>query len=143
LKSGTSTVLWLGGAFLLLAFPLHEWSREPAGDRLSAPVTPLDRTDRAAASQWLFLRRAATSLPRDAQFTVVAPIPQVELNLFMMSIGLLPRARPLPSSYYGVPASPGSEARYVLAYQDAEVSGPVRVRAVFEQGRVLERLAPK
>lgn len=140
MKMGTPVAVWLAGSLLLLVFPARFWTSDAAKDPLSAPVTPLDRTDASAARQWLFLRRAATIVPPGATYTVIAPAGDVEMNLFMMSLGLLPRARPLPSSYYSVPAPQiGSRARYVLAYQNAAVGGPIRVRAVFDEGRVYER----
>lgn len=134
-------VLWLTGSLALLVFPARAWIRESGPGAFSRPVTPLDRIDAAAARQWLFLRRAATVVPRAATYTVVAPTSDVEMNLFMMSIGLLPDARPMPSSYYGVLAPEvGSGARFVLSYENAPTSGPLRVRAVLEEGRVYERL---
>ena len=144
MKNGAPVAAWLAGSLLLLLFPARFWIREASRDALSAPVTPLDRTDDAAARQWIFLRRAATIIPPGATYTVIAPTLDVEMNLFMMSLGLLPGARPMPSSYYEIPApNVGSRARYVLAYQNAAVVGPVRVRAVFDEGRVYERPSEK
>jgi hypothetical protein len=138
-------VLWIAGSMALLAFPIRTWIREAAPGALAAPVTPFDRTDVAAARQWLFLRQAADIVPRRSTYTVVAPDSDVEMNLLAMSYGLLPEALPMPSSYYGVPSREiGSGARFLLAYDGAPpASGPGRVRATFVEGLVYERARPK
>jgi hypothetical protein len=133
-------VLWLAGALALLAFPARTWIRDDVAGALSAPVTPFDRTDGAAARQWLFLRRASAVVPATASYTVVAPTLDVEMNVLMMSFGLLPEARPMPSSYYGVPTPlAGGRARFVLSYDRARVPGPLRVVAAFDEGVIYER----
>jgi hypothetical protein len=142
MRDRAQTVLLLVESFVLLLFPLRHWIRASPREPLAAPATPLDRTDGVAARQWLFLRQARTTVPPGETYTVVAPTRDVEMNLFMMSLGLLPEARGLPSSYYEVPTPEiGSQARYVLAYENAPASGRVRLRAVFAEGQVYERQA--
>ena len=125
---------------LLLAFPVREWIRTAPHSVLVRPVTPVDGIDPAAARQWTFLRRARAVVPAGATYTVTAPTRDVEMNLYMMSLGLLPDARGIPSSYYGVStAERGARARYVLAYDNPPMSEDVRLRAGFPEGNVYER----
>jgi hypothetical protein len=142
-RHGTLTLLWLLGASLLLVFPIRLWIRAAPPDLLARPTTPVDQTDGAAARQWIFLRKVRTVLPPGATYTVIAPTRDVEMNLFMMSLGLLPEAEGLPSSYHGVPTPKiGSRARYVLAYQSSLPPGAPLPRAVFTDGTVSERRSP-
>jgi hypothetical protein len=133
-----TTLGWLTGAILLLAFPARFWIRA-APPRLLTAATPLDATDPAAARQWLFLSRTRATVPRGATYTVIAPTKDVEMNLFMLSLGLLPEAQALPSSYYGVPASEGNRARFVLVYEEARRPEGLRLRESFPEGKVFER----
>lgn len=140
MRDRVSTLLWLTGSVLLLAFPLRTWIGESAHGPLTWPVTPFDRSDPNAARQWLFLSRAAAIVPPGATYTVVATDRDVEMNLFMISIGLLPDAHPLPTSYYGIPfPAVGSRARFVISYENARAPGPMRIRAAFAEGYVAER----
>jgi len=132
-------LLWLWGAVLLLAFPVRDWIRAAPDSVFLRPVTPLDGIDPAAARQWTFLRRARAVVPAGATYTVIAPTRDVEMNLYMMSLGLLPDAQGFPSSYYGVSTEQGARARYVLAYENPPLSEEARVRAVFPEGSVYER----
>lgn len=142
MRRGALTFLWLAGASLLLVFPLRLWIRAAPRDLLARQISPVDHTDGAAAGQWIFLWKARTVVPPGTTYTVIAPTPEVELNLFMMSLGLLPEAEGVPSSYYGVPTPIGFGARYVLAYQSALQPGLHLPRAVFTDGTVYERRAP-
>ena len=143
MRHGALTFLWLAGSSLLLVFPIRLWIRAAPRDLLARPTTPVDHTDGAAARQWIFLCKARTVLPPGTTYTVIAPTRDVEMNLFMMSLGLLPEAEGLPSSYYGVPTPKiGFRARYVLAYQSALQPGLHLPRAVFTDGTVYERRSP-
>ena len=143
MRHGALTFLWLAGASLLLVFPLRLWIRAAPRDLLARQISPLDHTDGAAARQWIFLWKARTIVPPGTTYTVIAPTRDVEMNLFMMSLGLLPEAEGLPSSYYGVPTPEiGFRARYVLAYQSALQPGLHLPRAVFTDGTVYERRPP-
>ncbi len=142
MRRGALTFLWLAGASLLLVFPLRLWIRAAPRDLLARQISPVDHTDGAAARQWTFLWKARTVVPPGTTYTVIAPTRDVEMNLFMMSLGLLPEAEGLPSSYYGVPTPNGFRARYVLAYQSALQPGLHVPRAVFTDGTVYERRPP-
>lgn len=125
---------------LLLAFPVRDWIRAAPDSVFVRPITPLDGIDPAAARQWTFLRRAQTVVPAGATYTVIAPTRDVEMNLYMMSLGLLPDARALPMSYHGVSTTEhGVRARYVLAYDNPPLDEEARPLAVFPEGSVYER----
>jgi hypothetical protein len=81
--------------------------------------SPFDNTRSGHAEQWIFLSEAARHVPSDASFTVLAPDRDTEMSLYMMAVGLLPEASPLPSSYYGQSTSMGDQARFEL-----ELEGP-------------------
>ncbi len=79
-------------------------------------------------------------MPAGATYTVIAPTRAVEMNVYMMSLGLLPSARALPTSYHGVSTTEhGSRARYVLAYDNPPLAEEARLLAVFPEGNVYER----
>jgi hypothetical protein len=109
--------LWLAAAFLLLLFPWLRWQDVPAGERWRLPDTPLNASNPAVAEEWRFLSRARASVPPGASFTVLAPGLNREMSLFMISIGLMPDRRPLPTSYFEGPDAAGARAEYVLAFQ--------------------------
>ena len=135
-----SHLLWLFGAMLLLAFPVRDWIRAAPDFVFVRPVTPLDGIDLNTARQWTFLRRARAVVPAGATYTVIAQTRDVEMNLYMMSLGLLPDARALPTSYHGISTTDhGARARYVLAYENPPLSEEARLRAVFPEGNVYER----
>lgn len=133
--------IWLAAALLLLVFPLRRWIAAPSHRLLTLPATPVDHNDREAARQWLFLWQARAFVPPGSSYTVLGPSPDVEMNLFMISLGLFPRAQGLPSSYYGVPAPEvGGQARYVLAFRRAAPPG-LELRRSLDEGAVYERPA--
>ena len=84
---------------------------------MSLPLTPLDATKPDAAEEWQFLDLARGFVPRGATFTVLARDKSREMELFMMSFGLLPEGVPLPSSYFRIPKKIGERAEYVLAFE--------------------------
>jgi hypothetical protein len=99
----------------------------------------MDRTDGEAARQWLFLWQARALLPPGTSYTVLGPNPEIEMNLFMMSLGLFPQAEGLPSSYYGVPTpNVGARARYVLVFRRTPPPG-LEPRGTLDEGAVCER----
>ena len=109
--------LWLAAALVLLVFPGIGWQRIPAGYRWQPPPTPLDATKPDAAEEWQFLEVAARLVPRGATFTVLARDKAREMELFMMSFGLLPEGVPLPTSYFLLPEKIGERAQYALAFE--------------------------
>ncbi|MGE5278059.1 MAG: hypothetical protein ACM3SU_13760 [Acidobacteriota bacterium] len=135
--------LWLAAALALLLFPAIGWKRIPAGYRLSLPVTPLDATRPATAEEWRFLDLARRFVPRGATFTVLARDKSREMELFMMSFGLLPEGVPLPASYFLLPEEIGDRAEYALAFgcdprgsRGAALIGRVPLGCVYRRQRV-------
>jgi hypothetical protein len=135
--------LWLAAALVLLLFPAVGWHRIPAGYRLSLPVTPLDATRPATAEEWQFLDLARGFVPRRATFTVLARDKSREMELFMMSFGLLPEGVPLPTSYFLEPEEIGDRAQYALAFEcdprgspGAALIGRVPLGCVYRRQRV-------
>ncbi len=109
--------LWLAAAFALLIFPGIRWQRIPVGYRWRLPLTPLDATRPDVAQEWRFLEDAAHLVPRGATFTVLARDKSREMELFMMSFGVLPEGVPMPSSYFLTPQKTGERAEYVIAFE--------------------------
>jgi len=102
--------------------------------------SPFDNTRSGHAEQWIFLSEAAEHVPRGASYTVMAPDRGTEMSLFMMAVGLLPEARPLPSSYYGQATAIGDEARFVLELEKPNSDRPPREHAIeVTGGRVTQR----
>ena len=137
------TWLWLGSAFLLLAFPLRFWS-QPVGRAMLAPAAcPADHSNPELAAQWRFLRRVAPLVPPGASFTVRERPGGPEMEAFMLAVGLIPHGRPLPSSYYGrqLPEV-GGQADLVLALPGAEGSeAGLELVARVEGGALFRRRA--
>ena len=107
---------WLAATLLLLAFPLADFIRLPAGEWFRRPETPFDRTNADLHAQWALLLAARDHLPRDASFTVRAPSPDQEMSLFMLSLGLLGWEHARPTSYWGASLpEEGGRTRFVLS----------------------------
>jgi hypothetical protein len=141
MRRSVAAVWWLGTVgvlALLLATPIRlgaiDFSRH----------SPFDNTRSGHAEQWLFLSRAARYVPRGETFTVRAPDRDTEMSLFMMAIGLLPEASPLPSSYYGRSNVSGDRARFVLEMDDSESERlPDTDSMTISGGRITERPVPR
>jgi hypothetical protein len=102
--------------------------------------SPFDNTGSGHAEQWLFLTEAARHVPRGASFTVLAPDRDTEMSLYMMAVGLLPEALPLPSSYFGQPTGAGDNARFVLEFDDRRDMQPQKTcTTTITGGRVTDR----
>jgi hypothetical protein len=132
------TATWWFGAVvslaLLLSIPLRmgviDFSRR----------SPFDNTRSGHAEQWRFLNEAAFHVPRGATFSVLAPDGDTEMSLFMMAVGLLPEASPLPSSYYGQATEIGDHARFVLEFEaPGSVQSPEQRATAIAGGRVMKR----
>src|SRR4029077_2708290 len=108
---------WIAASFALLAFPLVRWARVPAGGRLFLPRTPLDGVRGGLARAWTFLDEARRAVPERCRFTVRSSEFSLEMDVFMMAIGLLPSPYPRPSSYYEAQlAQPPADVEYVLYF---------------------------
>ena len=112
-KKFAVSVWWLGTLFSIVTLLVHPHRH---GTLDLSRHSPFDNTRSGHAEQWIFLSQAARQLPRGASFTILAPDRETEMSLFMMSVGLLPEASPLPSSYYGQSTAIGEEARFILGF---------------------------
>jgi hypothetical protein len=101
--------------------------------------SPFDNTRSGQAEQWIFLSHAARHLPRGASFTILAPDRETEMSLFMMAVGLLPEASPLPSSYYGQSTATGKQARFVLEFGTSASLHPPEKRSIALAGGLLTK----
>jgi hypothetical protein len=139
------TRIWIAASFALLVFPLVRWARTPAGGRLYLPRTPLDGVRADLARAWTFLDEARHALPEHCRFTVLSSEFPLEMDVFMMAIGLLPSASPRPSSYFEAPLPlRPADADYVLYFGDppAELPGFRRISRL-RYGAVFRRAPPR
>jgi len=108
---------WLAAALILLLFAPLVWKRGGRGGWFEIAETPLDRPSPSGAQQWRFLSDTLAVVPPGASYTIFAPTPDEEMNLFMMSLGVCLGRRPLPHSYFGHVSSVYSDnAEYVLDF---------------------------
>jgi len=141
MRSVVAAVWWLGtvaSLLVLLGIPLRIGSID------CSLRSPFDNIRSGHAAQWIFLSHAAQHVPRGATFTVRAPDHDTEMSLFMMAVGLLPEASPLPSSYYGQATALGDRARFVLEMNGSESEQPSPTRTVaIAGGQISERSVPR
>ena len=132
--------LWLIGVVVLSLWTVFGWSRIPSGQRFLAPNSPLDNTPGLNARQWAFLWQVHEVLPEDASYTIEATTPGEEMDLFMMSLGILTSQTPHPATYY-MRTTNGDElnARYVLSFDCTVVPLDTSVVARLDDGCICER----
>lgn len=108
---------------------------------LSVPASPVERVNPELGRTWRLLRDVAPRIPPGATFTVRAASAEVEMEAFMVAVGLIPHAQALPSSYYGVPQPrAGGEAEWVVVVGEASLSPEgVEVVSRSENGLLLRR----
>ena len=138
-KTVVAALWWLGVAFSVIALFVHPHRYSEIDLSLRSPF---DNTRSGHAEQWIFLSEAARHVPRGTTFTVLAPDRDTEMSLFMMAVGLLPEASPLPSSYYGQSTAVGDHARFVLEFEaPRSVQSPEQRAIAIAGGRVAKRWA--
>ncbi len=132
-------ILTLTAAAVLLIFPIME-AVSPQGVSFAIPDVPPANLNKAFAAQWRFLNQARRVLPEGSSFTVRAADPDMEMSLFMFSLGVQLDQEPLPSSYFGGMRLEGNKARYILALEPfvPEEQGLETV-ARFKEGTVYRR----
>ena len=84
-------------------------------------------------------------MPERCRFTVRSSDFSLEMDVFMMAIGLLPSAYPRPSSYYEARlAQPPADVEYVLYFGEppAELPGFRRV-SMLHDGAIFRRAPPR
>ena len=131
-------ILWIAGTLSLLAPPVIGWlsSREP----VHLPLTPVDGVNVVYARQWMLLQQAREVIPPGETYTTAARDRKYdEMLLFMLSLGVVLDAYPVPSSYWQGDTGLGKLARYVIAFECVEIPGARLVRR-FHDGCVWERV---
>jgi hypothetical protein len=109
---------WLAACWFTLAIPVSGWL---AVDResLSLPQTPVDRIDGDLAASWRFLQEARHAVLPGESYTVRAERIDLEMMIYMMSLGLTTRRQGYPTSYHNFPTpEEGAKAEKVLAFRD-------------------------
>lgn len=106
--------LWTIGAVVVLIACAARWTHFQW--RAGAAPTELDQPQLAA--YWHFLEGARRYVPKGASYTIHAPTPDDETQLFFLSQGLYPDADPKPRTYVWQPQPGGG--KYVLVYGSAE-----------------------
>ena len=137
------SAFWLAGAFALLLFPLAQWLAIPPGYRLVATETPLDGTRPDLAYEWRFLVLARPLVPPRARITAIARDDGQEMELFMLSVGLYPDARPVPTTYFLKPQRHGAAAEWVLALDCDVPEGKASIAGRVPGGCVWRREAKR
>lgn len=133
------TAAWLTGACVMLAVIIRTWVLLPF-PRPFRPVLPYQYTPITDMRYWLFLDRAAACVAEGASFTIVGTSPGQEHELYVFSVGLIPHAKPLASTYFGFrhPENVAS-ARFIVAFGGAEPPAGAREVCRNDFGAVFER----
>jgi len=138
-KTVVAALWWIGVVFSAISLFVHP---HRYGEIDLSLRSPFDNTRSGHAEQWIFLSEAARHVPCGMTFTVLAPDRDTEMSLFMMAVGLLPEASPLPSSYYGQSTEVGDHARFVLEFEaPGSVRTPEKHTTAITGGRVAKRWA--
>ena len=128
-------LFWLLGSALVLASVLPHWARTALIDPDPFPAAPVHPWSHPATlvEGWELFSEVAGILPEDASYTVHAGGGTEEMELFMLSLALLPDRRALPSSYYGEPLPDvGEAAEWIVAWPCAMATA----------GELVARLGP-
>ena len=131
----------LGAAMLVLLFHINPWQRARNIAPLALPETPIERVRPDWSRQWAFLMDARNSIPPGADYTVRAATPDEEMALYILSMGVFPRSRSVPFSYYGVEHRTLSDAARFVIDEDCRNAErpPAEVVARFRGGCVRRR----
>jgi hypothetical protein len=123
-------LVWFLGACALLLFHVAAWTRIARTGGLRLPTTPIDRVTADGAAQWRLLMDARPWIPAGSEYTVHASDADREMNLYMLSLGVFPRAKALPTHYYAMDFSViGDRARYVID-EGCRGSNNLRIRTL-------------
>jgi hypothetical protein len=109
--------MWIVGALIVLTGPLVTWSSFLRTHRLEIPASPTENDQPQLAAYWRFLAAARPFVPAGSSYTIKAPTPDDETQLFWLSAGLYADVTPYPATYvWQAQPGGGSEAKYVLVY---------------------------
>mgnify|MGYP001554346792 CR=1 FL=1 len=137
-KPNVATLSWWIGAVVSVSMVLFG-APSPNLQHLF-PDTPYDTTGSGHAEQWRFLRAASVVIPAGSSFTIQAAETDTEMSLYMMAVGLLPRATAIPKTYYGRPIKASESARFLCVFgaELGEIDEPGRAMPVIG-GIVVDR----
>lgn len=129
-RSGTDTIgvssvskavrlLFFAGCLGILAIAAQSWIALPFPEPFD-PTLPYQYTASTDPRFWIFLQEASRCIERDAEFTVIAPTIAQEHELYVLAVGAVEHAKPLPAAYFGH-RQPGliRRARFVAAFDGA------------------------
>lgn len=131
--------VWVAGACVVLAFIVRTWVLLPF-PRPFHPVIPYQYTPMSDARYWMFLQQAGPCVAQGTSFALIGTTPEQAHELYVLSVGAIPHAKPLPSSYFGFP-HPGhvAAARFIVAFGDAAPPAGAREVCRNDFGAVFER----
>lgn len=116
-KERVAIAVWCVGIAIVSGFMIASWVSLPF-PRPFRPVTPFDYTPTSSMESWLFLRTARDCIEPGATVITIAAKPEVEHELFVLSVALLDHNPTLAMTYFGDPHPENlPQARYVLAYR--------------------------
>jgi hypothetical protein len=119
--STTTALWWWIGTVVAAGLVLFS---APIPDRTHVTQkTPYDATGTDHAEQWAFLENVGTMVPVGSTLTIQAMDAETEMSLYMMAVGVIPRATVIPNTYYGRPVAESDSARFVATY-GAEIADP-------------------
>jgi len=79
--------------------------------------TPVDRSADPYDDIWLFLEQARQLIPSGAAYTIVGNDGNLEMRMFMISLGILTDHEAIPTRYYSRDLTRlAANAEYILAY---------------------------
>jgi len=135
--------VWLIGAIVVLCGPLVTWSSFLRTHRIEVPASPTENDQPQLAAYWRFLAAARPLVPAGSSYTIKAPTPDDETQLFMLSAGLYADVTPYPATYVWQPQpGGGSEAKYVLVYGAPECPADAPSMHIVAGGAVCIRDKP-
>lgn len=130
---------WLTGAGIVLAFVIRTWILLPFPWPF-APALPYQYTPITDMRYWIFLQQAAPCVAKDASFTIVGTTPGQEHELYVFSVGLIPHAKPLASTYFGFPHPEHvAAAQFFIVFGGATPPAGAREVCRNDFGAVFER----
>ncbi len=106
--------LWMIGAIAVLIACAARWRHV----QLRANPAPTELDQPQLAAYWHFLADARRFVPKGSSYTIHAPTPDDETQLFFLSQGMYGDVEPKPRTYVWQPQPGGG--KYVLVFGSAE-----------------------
>jgi len=129
--------LWVIGAIAVLIGPAMRWSDFLRTHRIERSASPTENDQPQLAAYWRFLVDARRFVPKGSSYTIVAPTPDDETQLFFLSQGLYGDVEPKPRTYVWQPQPGGG--KYVVVYGSAECPADATLMYPVKGGAVCVR----